>query len=78
MIKKEFDKLSNNEKLIIIYWRVYATPRVLSADEIAKILYLDYQFVLDTIKKFQHNVRLKLELEAFKNNISSFFRSNKY
>ena len=64
MIKQELDKLSNDEKLIIIYWRIIDYPRVLSVEEIALRLNFTPEFISETIKKFNHNVRLKLEIIA--------------
>jgi len=64
MIKQELDKLSNDEKLIIIYWRIIDYPRVLSVEEIASRLKFTPQSISDTIKKFNHNIRLKLEIIA--------------
>jgi predicted DNA-binding transcriptional regulator len=69
MIKKELEKLSNDEKLIIIYWRIIEYPRQLRVDEIAKRLKYPPEYVLNSIKKFNHNIRLKLEMESIRSDL---------
>jgi hypothetical protein len=64
MLKQELDKLSNDEKLIIIYWRIIDYPRVLSAGEIQQRLNCLPSDVETAIKKFNHNIRLKLEVAS--------------
>lgn len=66
MIKKELEKLTNDEKLIIIYWRIIDCPKQLSVEEIVKRLKYPTEYVQSSIKKFNRNIRLKLEIEAQK------------
>lgn len=77
LLKKEFDKLPNNEKLIIIYWRIIDYPRELSVAEISKRLTIEQGFILKTIKEFNKNCRAKVELfsqmKLYKNLIEEYF-----
>ncbi len=69
MTKKEFDKLENDEKLVVIYWRIIDFPKELEIREIADRSRLSEQFVLNTIKKINYNFRLKLELFSLKKDL---------
>lgn len=75
MLKKELGKLTNDEKLIIIYWKIIECPRQLSVDEISKCLKYPPEYIQNAIRKFKHNVRIRLELDQLKKLIVIAFQN---
>lgn len=62
MIKSELIKLSSAEIHVIFYWRILRFPKILTSKEISDLTNFQEDYIIDTIKKFNKNCRLKLEL----------------
>lgn len=78
MLTKELLKLTPKERDVIFLWRILSRPKILTAEEInAQCGYHSLTFIRKTIKKYNHNCRIKLEIYKFNKDIedaiTSFF-----
>lgn len=76
MIKKELLKLTPKERDVIFLWRIINYPKILSTDEIIKAAKGHRPaFIEKTIKKFNTNCRLKLEIYQHNKDLERIFKS---
>jgi hypothetical protein len=74
MLKKELLKLTPEERDVIYLWRILSYPRTLSVEEIQKVASAhSVEFIENTIKKFNYNCRLRLEVYQHNKNLGQAF-----
>lgn len=75
MIKKELLKLTPQERDVIFLWRVLPYPDKLTIKEIASQSTHDELFIKETITKFNHNCRIRLETKQFEQKLKDLLES---
>jgi hypothetical protein len=63
MLYKELLKLTTEERDIIVCWRILRYPYQPSIEELSRDLRLPTETIINAIKKFNHNCRMKLEAQ---------------
>jgi len=76
LIRKELLNLTPKERDVIFLWRMLYYPKILSTDEIIKAAKGHRpEFIKKTIKKFNINCRLKLEIYQHNKDLERVFKS---
>lgn len=77
MLKNELLKLTPEERDVIFLWRICSYPKVMTAEEIEKCTKGQHsaQFIRATIKKFNSNCRLRIELYQHNKDLERVFKS---
>ncbi len=75
MIKKELLKLTPEERDVIFLWRIACYPKTITAENIVKQTKGQHslEFIEKTIKKFNYNCRLRLEVYQHNKNLGQAF-----